>query len=137
MAGPPKTYLSSLSIAWTGGETEFFMCEEIRISSRYSQKLTRIYIKRGRGFSHAALDVGFEMRMQRPVATSAVTAIAVLLTIAYLYAAYAGGKGCSVDAFKPLSVLSIGTIISAWQAMDEYRAEEWLWLCIAAVAAAS
>lgn len=137
MAGPPKTYLSSLSIARTGGETEFFMCEDIRISSRYSQKLTRVYIKRGRGFSHAALDVGFEMRMQRPVATSAVTAIAVLLTIAYLYAAYAGGKGYSVDVFKPLSVLSIGTIISAWQAMDEYRAEEWLWLCIAAVAAAS
>lgn len=137
MAGPPKTYLSSLSIARTGGETEFFMCEDIRISSRYSQKLTRVYIKRGRGFSHAALDVGFEMRIQRPVATSAVTAIAVLLTIAYLFASYAGGKGCAVDVFKPLSVLSVGTLFSAWQAMDEYRAEEWLWLCIAVVAAAS
>lgn len=137
MAGPPKTYLSSLSIARTGGETEFYMCEDIRISSRYSQKLTRVYIKRGRGFSHAALDIGFEMRLQRPVATSAVTAIAVLLTIAYLFVSFVGGESCKVDVFKPLSVLSIGTIFSAWQAMDEYRAEEWLWLCIAVVAAAS
>lgn len=50
---------------------------------------------------------------------------------------FVGGEACNVDVFKPLSVLSIGTIFSAWQAMDEYRAEEWLWLCIAVVAAAS
>lgn len=137
VAGPAKTFLSRFTIVRVGGLGEFFICKDIRVSSRYSQKLMRLYIRHGRGFSHAALDVSFEMLSQRPIATAVITAVAVLLTVAYLFAMIVLRHDCKIDVFKPVSVLSIGTLFSIWQAMDEYRAEEWLWSCVVAVSLSS
>lgn len=52
-SGPPDTYLCDLRIARVGGDDEFFICENIRVSSRYDQKQSRVFIRRGRGFSNA------------------------------------------------------------------------------------
>ena len=134
--GLPNTYLSDFQIVGVGERDEFFICEDISVSTRYDQQYSRLYIRNGRGFSRAAIDVSFERRSQRPVVVLLVSGLACLLVTAYLYFTSVVGEH-DADLFRPLTILSIGTLVTAWQAMEEYRAEEWLWLCISAVAITS
>lgn len=133
---PDDFYLSEVRIAQARNPVDFFICEDIRICSRYDQVWSQAYIKSGRGFSCAALEMKYERRNHKPVAALVATSfISLLMALALYSGVFSGDEGA--DAFLPLGVLSVSALITIWQAMEEYRAEEWLWLCIGAVAVSS
>lgn len=141
-SGLPNTYLTTLHIEQIGEPGEFFICRDMSVSARYDQQHARLYVREGRGFSRSALAIAYEMRNHRPIAVVAIAALACLLVIAHLFfgdvmSGEMGNPERMAHLFEPLSILSIGTLVSTWQAMEEYRAEEWLWLCIASTAAIS
>ena len=39
------------------------------------------------------------------------------------------------DLFRLITILSVGNVISIWQTMEDYFAEEWLWMGVGALAA--
>lgn len=131
--GPPDTFLADMRIERVGGANEFFLCEDATINSRYDQTITRLYIKRGRGFSRAALELTFEKRSQRALASLVMAASACFLASIYLMVDVEG----NVDPLTPFTIVSIGTVVSIWQAMESNRAEEWLWVFITSTAVAA
>lgn len=133
---PDNTFLAGMQIVRVGGAGEVFICKDISVSSRCDQATSRIYIREGRGFSRAALSFSFERRSHKPLAALVATSAISLVASLYLYTVVSPDLSGST-AFLPITLLSVGTLITVWQAMEEYRAEEWLWLCIAAVAVSS
>ena len=136
LVGSQGTYLTGMQFKRIGKEDEFFICEDICINSRHDQSATRIYIKQGRGFSRAALSLTFDRRSQRPVATLLVTSVACLLVSIQSYFEFRSCESAT-GVFQPITILSIGVLVSSWQAMEEYRAEEILWICNALTALSS
>lgn len=50
-------------------------------------------------------------------------------------AADTGSSFNTSDLFRLITILSVGNVISIWQTMEDYFAEEWLWMGVGALAA--
>lgn len=136
-SGPKDSYLSEAQLVNIGGPEELFVCERIRINARFDQNGSRLFIRKGRGFSRAALSLTLEHRSQRSIATMVLCTLALLLTTLYFYFGLDNGSSSLSDAIVPLTILSASVLSSIWQGMENYQAEEWMWLCSGADAIAS
>lgn len=139
-SGPDSTYLSDIQIEGVGEDDEFFICEDAGVNVRYDQTVSRMFIRNGQGFSKAALSIWFEKRSQRPLAALTICSLACLLGLLDMFFEVMVSESTeinNIDALLPLSVLSIGTLISIWQAIEDYQAEEWLWISAGGLAVAS
>ncbi|WP_368138351.1 hypothetical protein [Collinsella aerofaciens] len=117
------------------------------VSNRYDQQFSRLYIHEGRGFSGAALELSYEKRSHKPIAALAMAAFLCLMVMLYIHfasslqlssgtaAADTGSSFNTSDLFRLITILSVGNVISIWQTMEDYFAEEWLWMGVGALAA--
>lgn len=130
--GPEKTYLSFFNLLGTGDNNEFFIADKMYATNRYDQQVSRLYIRNGRGFSRAALAISYEECSHRSIMALCGTSVVCLLLLLYFGLGFVAPMKAlaltSSEIVLPLTVLSIGSIISIWEAMEEYRAEEWLWM---------
>ncbi len=148
--GLTDCHLAGMNIN-TIGTDDFCMAKEMNVSNRYDQQFSRLYIREGHGFSRAVLELSYERRSQKPVATLCFVSATCLVILAYLFVssglsshetvlAIINGDQTShyaSDLFRLISIVSAATIVSVWQTMHDYYAEEWLWLGVGAVAASS
>ena len=49
-------------------------------------------------------------------------------------AADTGSSFNTSDLFRLITILSVGNVISIWQTMEDYFAEEWLWMGVGVLA---
>lgn len=148
--GLSDCYLAGMNIN-TIGTDDFCMAKEMNVSNRYDQQFSRLYIREGHGFSRAVLELSYERRSQKPVATLCFVSASCLVILAYLFVSSGLSSHETVsaiikgdqtshyasDLFRLISIVSAATIVSVWQTMHDYYAEEWLWLGVGAVAAST
>lgn len=148
--GLSDCYLAGMNINAIGTD-DFCMAKEMNVSNRYDQQFSRLYIREGHGFSRAVLELSYERRSQRPVATLCFVSASCLVILAYLFISSGLSSHATVsaiingdqtshyasDLFRLISIVSAATIVSVWQTMHDYYAEEWLWLGVVAVAAST
>lgn len=143
--GLKDCYLSGLNFNSIGLGRDIFFADELNVSNRYDQQFSRLYIHEGRGFSGAALELSYEKRSHKPIAALTMAAFLCLMVMVYIYFASnlqpsssAAAKGVTSsfnasDLLKLITILSVGNIISIWQTMEDYFAEEWLWMGVGAL----
>ena len=145
--GLKDCYLSGLNLNSIGLGRDIIFADKLIVSNRYDQQFSRLYIHEGRGFSGAALELSYEKRSHKPIAALTMAAFLCLMVMMYIYFASslqlfsdaaATGKGSGFntsDLFRLITILSVGNVISIWQTMEDYFAEEWLWMGVGALAA--
>lgn len=145
--GLKDCYLSGLNLNSIGLGRDIFFADKLIVSNRYDQQFSRLYIHEGRGFSGAALELSYEKRSHKPIAALTMAAVLCLMVMMYIYFAsgllLSGGKAAvdtgsgfdTSDLFRLITILSVGNVISIWQTMEDYFAEEWLWMGVGALAA--
>lgn len=143
--GLKDCYLSGLNFNSIGLGRDIFFADELNVSNRYDQQFSRLYIHEGRGFSGAALELSYEKRSHKPIAALAMAAFLCLMVMVYIYFAINLQPSSTADAtgvtssfnasdlFRLITILSVGNIISIWQTMEDYFAEEWLWMGVGAL----
>ena len=143
--GLKDCYLSGLNFNSIGLGRDIFFADELNVSNRYDQQFSRLYIHEGRGFSGAALELSYEKRSHKPIAALAMAAFLCLMVMVYIYFASNLQHSSSTvttdvtssfnvsDLFRLITILSVGNIISIWQTMEDYFAEEWLWMGVGAL----
>lgn len=148
--GLSDCYLAGMNIN-TIGTDDFCMAKEMNVSNRYDQQFSRLYIREGHGFSRAVLELSYERRSQKPVATLCFVSASCLVILVYLFISSGLSSQITVsaiifksktsqyasDLFRLITIMSAATIVSVWQTMHDYYAEEWLWLGVGAVATSS
>lgn len=133
-AGPSNTYLNTCQLLCMNEGTDLLFAEEMSVTNRYDQQNSRLYIRNGRGFKRAALSVSYEERGHKPVSALCAAAISSLLVMFYLALQFVFSEQdpqaspTSSDLVLPLTILTISSLASVWEAMEDHRAEEWLWL---------
>ena len=145
--GLKDCYLSGLNLNSIGLGRDIFFADKLIVSNRYDQQFSRLYIHEGRGFSGAALELSYEKRSHKPIAALAMAAFLCLMVMLYIHfasslqlssgtaAADTGSSFNTSDLFRLITILSVGNVISIWQTMEDYFAEEWLWMGVGALAA--
>lgn len=145
--GLKDCYLSGLNLNSIGLGRDIFFADKLIVSNRYDQQFSRLYIHEGRGISGAALELSYEKRSHKPIAALTMAAVLCLMVMMYIYFAsgllLSGGKAAvdtgsgfdTSDLFRLITILSVGNVISIWQTMEDYFAEEWLWMGVGALAA--
>lgn len=145
--GLKDCYLSGLNLNSIGLGRDIFFADKLIVSNRYDQQFSRLYIHEGRGFSGAALELSYEKRSHKPIAALAMAAFLCLMVMLYIHFASslqlssgtaAADTGSSFNTsylFRLITILSVGNVISIWQTMEDYFAEEWLWMGVGALAA--
>lgn len=143
--GLKDCYLSGLNFNSIGLGRDIFFAGELNVSNRYDQQFSRLYIHEGRGFSGAALELSYEKRSHKPIAALTMAAFLCLMVMMYIYFASslrlsgnttATGNGSGFDPsdlLRLITILSVGNVISIWQTMEDYFAEEWLWMGVGAL----
>lgn len=145
--GLKDCYLSGLNFNSIGFGRDIFFADKLVVSNRYDQQFSRLYIHEGRGFSGAALELSYEKRSHKPIAALTMAAFLCLMVMMYIYFAsslqFSSVTSADVtssgfntsDLFRLITILSVGNVISIWQTMEDYFAEEWLWMGVGALAA--
>ena len=143
--GLKDCYLSGLNFNSIGFDRDIFFADELIVSNRYDQQFSRLYIHEGRGFSGAALELSYEKRSHKPIAALTMAAFLCLMVMIYIYfvsslqlssdtTTTGNGSGFNPsDLLRLITILSVGNVISIWQTMEDYFAEEWLWMGIGAL----
>lgn len=144
--GLKDCYLSGLNFNSIGLGRDLFFADKLIVSNRYDQQFSRLYIHQGRGFSGAALELSYEKRSHKPIAALTMAAFLCLMVLVYIYfvsslqlssgmvTAKADSSFDTSDLFRLITILSVGNVISIWQTMEDYFAEEWLWMGVGSLA---
>lgn len=135
--GPEGTYFTDSELKSVHGNRDFHVVECMRVNHRYDQQNMRLYIKNGYGFSKCAIMLIFEERSHRSLQALCGASIVTFVLLAYLGLRYVlNSSGVPVetsDIALPLTVLTLASVLSLWEAMEQRRAEEWQWLLSSAL----